>query len=264
LLIARAVLRTGPLLRTGLVAGPPLLAVLRLAAVGGALLVALLRLTLLAVALVRFLLRLGSRAGIIGRCITLLRFTPFPTSRLGIARGRLPVFAVLAAILTTITLGAIGLRSITALPAAVLILAVPLLATALAGFRVHAALVAVLTVARLVARLPVRRALRLRRRRGAGVDAQRLPFRPRLVRHLRAVVHRDGPVFDNGPRAAAELPQVEPADAAPRALLVAAEDHRFRDGRPTLQPRLDADACQSEVGIDRPHADRHHRAGRHP
>ena len=87
LLIARAILRTGPLLGASLIACPALLARLRLAAVGLALLVALLRCALFAVARLRFLLRL--RARVVGSRRSRLRLAPVATACLtvGLAAG---------------------------------------------------------------------------------------------------------------------------------------------------------------------------------
>ncbi len=258
LLIARAVLRTGPLLRARLVAGPSPLTVLRLVAVGTAFPIALLRLALLAVSLVRGLFRLGSRAGIVGSPCALLRLAPLAARRLGIPGIRL---AALAAIRAPASLTVVGPRLTCA---AIRLRIVPLLAAA-TSFRILARAVAILPlpIAPLVASLAGRITLRLPNGRCAGVDPQRLPFGVRHVGRLRSIVHRERPVFDDPARTRAELLEVDPADAAERSLVIAPEDDRLGRGRVPLHAGLDADPGQAEVGIRRPHTNRHRCTGRH-
>ena len=115
----------------------------------------------------------------------------------------------------------------------------------------------------LVARRPRCRILRRPRWRG-GVDLERLPAGVRDVRRLRPRVDRHGAVFEHAPR-----PRPEPLGHDPHASF---EDARLLFGeqrdalldRSAAQSRLDANACQAEIGIERPHADRHGRARGHP
>ena len=235
-------------------------AILRFAPLSAALLLALLGLALLTTLLgIRLPLRLRLLAIVAAALAALpaLRLswaTPllaaWIVTRCSIARGR-PFTTRLAAIALPFP----GLTRV-----APLVASFPLLAAASFALlaRRH------LAVARFT-RLPVwiGGGRRCRTRRCRGIDLQRLPVAHGNVGRVRSRVFRHGPILERAAGRHAELCGDQRGRPA-KGLATAHEQFLPRLLTPRLQPRLHAHARQAEVGVDRLHADRHRRVGRHP
>ena len=100
-------------------------------------------------------------------------------------------------------------------------------------------------------------------RRSTGVDTQRLPFRCRDVRLVRPRVRRHGPILDHGAGRRPHVGRHQPRGAPERSGTRLGEQ---RDRRPSTRgwhTHFHVHPREAEVGVERPHPDRHGCVGRY-